>query len=314
MKQRFLKWIEAVALTFSVIKAFCCIRFQFTLHSSQDASRQLLSRSQVVLSRISFLLFSVYLVFLLSGCEKVIDVDLNETEPAIVIEGNLSFPEGKLEVKVSKTGSYFSNEPIQTVENAEVYLENGPAFRLRAEETGKGIYKLTHLPANFNSAYRLTVNVGDEQYSGVSILKPRVKIDSLNYEYQQEQPFFDGGYRLLLYFNDPAEEENYYRVKVYKNDEQFNTVDDIIVFDDDGFNGKSLSIRLRGQRFEKDDTAKVELLSIDKSSWEYFSTLSEVANLNPGSPSPANPASNLSNDALGYFSVWALSTGIIVIR
>ncbi len=265
------------------------------------------------LFRISFMLLTAVFLFLHTGCEKVIDVDLNESEPAIVVEGNLSFGGGELEVKVSKTGSYFSDDSIEKIENAEVYLENGPAYRLKAEETGNGLYKLTGLPANPNSTYRLTVKVNEEEYTGVSELNPVVKLDSMNYEYMQEQVFFDGGYRLLLYFNDPPGVENYYRVKVYRNGEPFNSADDIIVFDDSSFNGKGLRLRLRTQRFEQGDTANVELLSIDRNTWEYFTTLDEIANLNPGSPSPANPISNLSNGALGYFSVWAMSSAEIVI-
>lgn len=249
----------------------------------------------------------------LAGCEKIIDVDLSESEPAVVIEGNLAFGKGELEVKVSKTGSYFSSGSAEKVENAQVILENSPGFRLTAEEENDGIYTITDVPANQGSVYRLTVQVEQKEYTGVSVLNPLVRIDSLNYEYQREQIFFEGGYRLLLYFNDPPDEDNYYRVRVSKNGVRFNEVGDIIVFDDDGFDGKSIRIRLRGQEFEKGDTATVELLSIDRNAWEYFSTLSEIASLNPGSPSPANPVSNLSNGALGYFSVWAVSSKSVVI-
>lgn len=286
---------------------------QSILHKFQYNFHQLLFQLHRLFHLTAFMLCAVILLFLLHGCEKVIDVDLNESEPAIVIEGSLSFGKGDLVVKVSKTSSYFGNAPTEKVEDAEVYLENGPGFRLKAEETEKGIYTLTGLPKNTNSSYRLTVKADEELYSGVSELKALVKIDSINYEYLQEQIFFDGGYRISIYFEDPPDEENYYRVRVYKNGEPFNDADDIIVFDDSGFDGKGLRLRLRGQRFDEGDTAKAELLSIDKNAWEYFTTLDEMANLNPGSPSPANPISNLSNGALGYFSVWAMSSGEIVI-
>lgn len=247
------------------------------------------------------------------GCEKVIDVDLNESEPAIVIEGNLSKNEGILEVKISKTASYFSNQTMPKVEDAAVILENGPGFQLQAEETEQGIYRLNDLPLKTNAVYRLTVRAEGKEYTAVSQLPPLVKIDSLSYEYQQEQVFFEGGYRILLYFTDPGGEDNYYRVKLYRNGERFDDVDDLIIFDDSSLDGKNIQVRLRGQLFETGDTVKVELLSIDKNAWDYFSSLREVANLNPGSPSPANPLSNLSNGALGYFSAWTSSTSQLII-
>jgi hypothetical protein len=259
------------------------------------------------------LLYIFVLSLVAFACEKVIDVDLNDSEPALVIEGNLSKNESTLEVKVSKSTSYFNSEPAPKVENARVYIESSPGFHLQAEETEPGFYRLTDLPLSINTVYRLTVEVKGEEYTAVSKLPALVKIDSLSYEYQQEQIFFEGGYRILLYFTDPKDEENYYRIKLYRNGNRINDLDDLIVFDDSSLDGKNIQIRLRGQRFDAGDTVKVELLSIDKNAWEYFSTLREVANLNPGSPSPANPVSNLSNGALGYFSAWSGSTKEITI-
>ena len=259
------------------------------------------------------LLMFPMLVALLPGCEKVIDIDLNESEPVVVIEGNLSQNEGTLEVKVSKTASYFSNQPVSKVENAVVTLENGPGFKLQAEETEPGYYKIAGLQPNPRLVYRLTVGYDGQEYTGVSELKPVVKIDSLDIEYQQAQIFIEGGYRVLLYFTDPEGEENYYRVKLYKNGERFDKVENLILFDDSRHDGKTIQVRLRNQLFEPGDTVKVEMLSIDYNTWKYFSSLREMANLNPGSPSPANPPSNLSNGALGYFSVWTSSTRELII-
>jgi len=127
-------------------------------------------------------------------------------------------------------------------------------------------------------------------------------------------PVFDGGYRILLYFSDPPGEENFYRVKVHKNGELLNEVGDLIVFDDNRLDGKGIQVRLRGQLFDKGDTATVQLLTIDKNTWRYFTTFREMANLNPGSPAPANPSSNFSNGALGYFSAWSADEKEIIIE
>lgn len=259
------------------------------------------------------LLVPIFILFF-SSCEKVIDVDLNESEPAIVIEGSLSHNDGVLKVKVSKTASYFSKESNTKVGNADVILDNGPGFRFEAEETEPGMYSLNNLQLNTNSVYRLTVRVENEEFVAVSALPPMVDIDSIGYEYQQEQAFFDGGYRLHLYFKDPIEKENFYRIKVYRNGKRFDEGDDLIVFDDTSLDGKTIQVRLRGQLFNEGDSARVELYSIDKNAWKYLTTLRELANLNPGSPAPANPLSNFSNDALGYFSAWTKSTRQIIIQ
>ncbi|SHE37485.1 protein of unknown function [Mariniphaga anaerophila] len=252
-------------------------------------------------------------VMCLSGCEKVIDVDLNDANPQIVIEGNLSFDDAALEVKVTKTGSYFGKEAAETVDDVYVFLENEAGKKVDAFPLGQGLYKIEFYPVRRNEEYTLHVETETKNYVAKSKIPAPVAIDSLSYSYQQEVKFFDGGYRILLYFSDPPDEKNYYRAKVYKNGELQNETSDIIVFDDSGLDGRVIQVTLRGQVFEHGDTARVEMFSIDENAWVYFSTFREMANTNPGSPAPSNPVSNFSNGALGYFSAWSVSEKQIII-
>lgn len=256
-----------------------------------------------------FLLRIVTLIMLLGivSCEKVIEVDLNDAEPIIVIEGNLSYDDRELEVRLSKSGSYFDNTSYDMVNGAEVTLEAGPGYRLEAEETEDGIYRLTELPLLTGTTYRLKVVAEGQEYTAVSTLPAKVRIDSLGYEYESEGRFFEGGYRPILLFADPADTENYYRVKVYRNGVLFNSRDDIIIFEDSDLNGRGVQVRLRRQLLDAGDTLKVQLYSIDRNTWEYFNSLRDLINLNPGSPAPANPVSYFTNGAMGYFSAWTLS-------
>jgi hypothetical protein len=257
-------------------------------------------------SHLFFLPFLIYL-FIFPGCERVIDVDLNEANPQIVIEGNLSYNHGALEVLISKTGSYFATTPVEKVDNAKVYLENSAGTRFEAKAFGDGVYKIERYPMQQKKEYQLFIEYEGQTYQAKSTLFPAVKIDSLGFEYQPDVRFFEGGYRLLLYFSDPPAEGNYYRIKVYKNGELFNDVDDLIVFDDSRLNGKGIQVTLRRQLFDIGDTAYVQLISIDENAFTYFTTFRDMANTNPGSPAPANPISNFNNGALGYFSAWSFT-------
>jgi hypothetical protein len=259
-------------------------------------------------------LLSLFLLFLIAGCEKVIDVDLNDAAPALVIEGNLYFNNEMLEVRISRTGSYFDSKPLEKVNHAQVILENESGVRRLVSNRGEGIYRLENFKAQLEKNYRLLVETEDGEYEAVSTLHRPVVIDSLAYEYSGEALFFEGGYRILLYFSDPPEKKNYYRVKVYKNGVQFNNAGDIIVFDDSSLDGKGIQVRLRGQIFAAGDTARIELFSIDRNAWEYFTTLRDMTNANPGSPAPANPLSNFSNGALGYFSASSSDSKEIIIE
>ncbi len=259
-----------------------------------------------------------YILFLLSpaffSCEKVIDVDLNDASPAIVIEGNLSYLNGELEVTVSETGSYFGNDAVAQINNASVILEHHTGIEFKIPNKGDGLYKREGILLRPNNIYGLKVEVDGKAYSAESKLNPEVPIDSLGYEYFRGVAFFEGGYRVKLFFSDPPEKENYYRIKVYQNGDLQNRVDNLIVFDDSNINGKVIEVTLRGQDFSAMDTARVELLSIDHKAWNYLSSLRDLANTNPGSPAPANPISNFDNGALGYFSAWSHDSKTIIIE
>lgn len=151
-------------------------------------------------------------------------------------------------------------------------------------------------------------------YTAKSKLHKTVDIDSLSYEYQQDMPFFSEGYRVSLYIADPPDENNFYRVKIYKNEKLYDKSDDIMLFDDVGLNGRGIRINLRRRVFDPGDTVKVELYTIDEAAWLYFSTLKETAGFNAASPAPSNPVSNFNNNALGYFSAWSVSRKEIIIR
>ena len=68
--------------------------------------------------------------------------------------------------------------------------------------------------------------------------------------------------------------------------------------------------------FEKNDTMKVELLSIDKAAYDYFSTLADVLLSEDTGPVfssiPDNPLTNISNGALGYFAAYSVRTQTVV--
>ena len=68
----------------------------------------------------------------------MIDVDLNDANPVVVIEAKLTDLPVLVEVNISKTGSYFGSEPATKISNASVILENnfGGRFLLKEVEEG----------------------------------------------------------------------------------------------------------------------------------------------------------------------------------
>ena len=266
-----------------------------------------------ILQNRAYLLILMFFGF--AGCERIIDLDLNETRSALVIEGDLSYPDGQLIVNISRTGSYFENEPLHKVEGASVYLENRYGIKEKVPEAGKGVYKLEHIQVEPGDEFKLMVEVDGVDYSASSTVKPPVEIDSVSYTYYAGDSFFRPGYRFNVSFYDPPEKRNYYRIRVYKNRYLFNRPNDLVVFDDTDMDGSLINVRLHSQYYvEKGESIVLELMSIDRWSWEYFTSLREIVNAGPGSPAPANPVSNFSNGAMGYFYAWSYSRKTVIIE
>ncbi len=58
------------------------------------------------------------------GCEDVINVDLNSSNPQVVIEGVISDEDIPYTVKISKTTDYFNPGGYDKVSNASVLVSN----------------------------------------------------------------------------------------------------------------------------------------------------------------------------------------------
>ena len=70
-----------------------------------------------------------------------------------------------------------------------------------------------------------------------------------------------------------------------------------------------ISTTLQRSTFDEGSTVRVELYSIDEGTYDYFNTLVDVLQSSGmNSATPFNPTSNVSNNALGYFGAWAVSS------
>lgn len=259
-----------------------------------------------------FYLLILTLVF--SACEKVIDVDLNEASPALVIQGNLSSDQKVAEVKLTMTTSYFDTLSPGKVSGAKVSLEDDKGHKIVLTETLKGVYAAFGLDPVYNTKYRLKVETKDNTFQAESVLNPPVVIDSVTWEYDEGSSFFDAGYYLKIWFFDPPSIPNYYRIRVFRNGLLKRSMDDLIIFNDRYVDGNNVEISMFNDPYYLNDTVLVQLISLDNKAYDYFSTLDELINTNPGSAAPSNPNTNFSNGALGYFSAWSSDTLELIIR
>ncbi len=251
-----------------------------------------------------------------SGCQKVINVDLNDASPRIVIEGLITDRKGPYTVTISKTASYFNQPVIPPVTDALVIITDNVGTIDTLKERQPGIYFTSRIHGVSGRKYTLRVLSEGMEYAGTTTMNSHVSINSLNLLKSQPHNFDFGSdnrdemsFDIYCYFSDPTE-KNYYRIKFFRNDTTRN--ENYRLYDDQYTNGQEVALRVG--HATAGDTDRIELYSLDKSTYGYYSTLEDLIYTNPvfGS-TPANPNTNLDNGALGYFGACTVSTKVIII-
>ncbi len=262
-----------------------------------------------------FRFIAVFSVLLLYSCEKLIDVDLNETNPVIVIEGTMTGEDNSAEVKISQTTSYFNTNPMNQISGATVYITDERAHKFTLQENDKGQYIAEGFYPHLGYNYTLSVEIDGKIYTSESKLHEAVKIDSLSVVYNQGYSFLAEGYNVNLYFRDPPNIRNFYRLRIYINGVLENDTGDMIFFDDKNSDGSFLAIEIKSKIFAVGDFVTYELESLDEAAYNYLDAISEIVDgSSAGTLAPANPEPNFSNGALGYFSAYTSDSKTVIIK
>src|SRR5690554_330534 len=144
------------------------------------------------------------------GCEEVVDLELNDGTPRLVIEASVNvFEDGTSEafVLLSKTFPYFDQQ-IPFVDDAEVRIisENGEIVDFSNDTNGK--YIATFTPET-NTDYTLEVVYEGEIYIGNTQLIPVASFTG-EVEQNNEAGFGGNDIEVKAFYPDPPDEENFY--------------------------------------------------------------------------------------------------------
>ncbi|HMR18010.1 MAG TPA: DUF4249 domain-containing protein [Sphingobacterium sp.] len=231
------------------------------------------------------------------ACEEIIHVDLNAADPRYVIEAELTNLSAVQTIRISQTVSFDSELPSKPINDAQVMVRSSRGRTFAFHPIGNGYYRHNDLIPRDDSDYLLTVDVGGEEFSAVERMRDFVPVDSLGA--LEETIFNETSYSILVKFTDPRGEDNYYKYLVSVNGQPFRFLQAL----NDKYNdGLYVTHQLLDfmRPFALGDSIVVRRQSISKPVFDYWN---EVQMINPGSAAPANPKSNISNGAFGYFSI-----------
>ena len=240
------------------------------------------------------LLFS----FLFSSCsEEVINIDFDVFEKSIVIEGIITDNQNPAEVKIHRIQSYFEDNISSTVSGAEVIIYDDSGNIDTLSESAPGNYISEIIKGVPGRTYFLNVNVDGQEYKAASRMPEPIIFSQVKTEFTGTNT-----YNLVMTINDVPGAEEFCRILIYRNGYLKNEK----MYTDINSDGDIITIIEEG--FYRNDRITIELISISKSIYTYFSDLKELIDNEDNDSSElvqltaGNPKSNISNNGLGYFS------------
>lgn len=245
-----------------------------------------------------------------TGCEKVIDLELDNSDPVLVIEGGVS---NRLEyqlVRISKTMPFDEKTRFNPFSGAVVKLSSSDGKNFTYSEVSPGIYQTEVFRGVPGIKYTLDVLAEGKQYTATSEMPQPVKLDSINLK--KFSFFGDTNTYAAANYIDPVSVQNQYRFILKVKDK----IEEESVTEDRFNDGNTVSevIFYELDDLKKGDRIDVEMQCIDRAVFKYFFAVSQIDG-NGGPPvAPANPVSNFSNGALGIFNAYTSNKRSLVIK
>jgi hypothetical protein len=256
-----------------------------------------------------FYISTILISLLLTGCEDVVNVDLDTAPPKLVIDASINWEQGtdgaEQKIKLTTTTSYYS-ATVPTVSGATVSVKNSnnTVFNF-VEVPNSGVYVCNNFIPQINEAYTLTVVSNGQTYTATEILKSVAPINEI---IQNNEGGITGDQiEIKAFFDDPADEENYYMFKYkYSNNAKL----DYQVSDDRFFQGNTFFSLSNNDDLRNGNQIDVTHYGVSKTYYNYMNILLSVAGNTGGGPFQSPPATvrgniinttNFDNYALGYF-------------
>lgn len=245
-------------------------------------------------------------VFSLS-CEDVIDINLNDADPQLVIVGTISNRVVEQQVTIRRTVAFDVAQPHEPVSGAAVTVVDGAGAVFHYREESPGVY-VTAFRGREGVRYDLSVQVDGQSFTASSTMPQLITADSIGTGvrtiFGEEQKF------ISLRYADPIGVPNYYRYLWRIN----NGPSTMLRVSTDKFNdGKYVNEDLMDFDTElvAGDSVTIWMQCVDLATYDFWNA---VQSTNPGTAAPANPPSPYGNGALGYFSAYAESEMATVVQ
>ncbi|MBL0744818.1 DUF4249 domain-containing protein [Chryseolinea lacunae] len=262
----------------------------------------------------------------LAACDKPIRLDLGQSTPRVIIEGQVTNRLGSQYVKVSRSSDFYQTGPSPRITNAIVTVKDSDGNEIMFEHNPRnyadsiGYYlPQTAFVGTIGKDYHLRVEVDGQVYEADDHLYSVTSIDSLAFRVDDDEKDdpkdYNKFYEVLLYAKEPQNTTDYYLFKFYRNDSLKVDDDNEIYYSNDEALGESIDGISSPVFFGPGDKATVEAYSLSRSGYVFYDDLQKLLNTDGGlfNQPPANSRTNLTNGAFGFFHASAVNSKTIVI-
>jgi hypothetical protein len=255
------------------------------------------------------LLLLVLFFGILTSCEDVIEVELNEADPKLVVEANLNLLQdgsSSSVVRLTTTAPFFDNN-VPYVTDASVIVTDSNNRVYPFNYTQDGFYA-GNIDLELNIDYTLTIVYNDETYTATEKL---YTVAPLEYVEQRDDGGFSGeDIELKVFFTDPAGENNYYLFEGLSD-----RGDLLDVYKDEFFDGNAIFGYYLIDDLAPGDEVQFNLYGTSEAYYNFMFTLLQQTG-GGGGPFETQPATvrgnivnetNSANFPLGYFRISEVS-------
>ena len=257
------------------------------------------------------LLLAFGLLSVCTSCfQDVIDIDLSDIDKQIVIEGTITDQPVAIKVRINEVANIYADGSVRRISDAYVTVSDDDNNSVVLSESQPGVYTSTEMTGIPGRTYTLSVVAEGNEYTAVSKMPVPLELDSVYY-IMMYPPVY-----ISLYFTDHEGIRDFCRFRIYRNNQYLEN--EKILYHDYYTDGEIIEIDNIDELYDWNDLLKVELITIDEPMYNYYTGL---FNFEEDSDDQtiidlvsANPKSNISNNALGYFSAQTVRTYVLTIN
>jgi len=266
---------------------------------------------------------TIYLVILSLGfiaCEKIVEIEIPSEEDRVVVESEIYSTKEVWKVKLSQSQEFFDQGSAEDLSSASVYIAEVGGDTVFLNYSDSGVYvSADSQQCIVGRSYTLNIAYNGEVYTATEQLQNAFPLDTvMSFFLPPNDRSFPTGNYVFIQGQSDTTMRSYYLFRTFRND-TLKSSD----LDDDEFGSASLlnsqfnvddilgEIALgklpRPILFDvnAEDTIRVEQYAITREYYEFLLAVNAQQSIGgtPFDPPPANPNNNMSNGALGYFTV-----------